>query len=111
MADNFREYREKLLSTDYPPWRNLLSCLALAVLSTGAVLAWWYAYFTLPETACHKGTLYVSVLWLVVQWVVIGYLYWFRDIPAFARGAIKILILTANIWFGLFIFALKPCGV
>lgn len=109
MTDKFNEYRARLLSTDYPQWRNLLSCVVLVALSTGAVLSWWYAYYSIPETECHKGFLYFSALWLAVQWVVIGYLYWYRGIPAFARGAITLLILVANVWFGLFIFSLKPC--
>ncbi|MBN0988920.1 hypothetical protein [Amphritea pacifica] len=109
MKEKLNEIRAKLLSTDYPQWRNLLSCVVLIALSTGAVLSWWYAYYTLPETACHEGFLLFSVLWLAVQWVVIGYLYWYRDIPAFARNALKLLILVANIWFGLFIFSLQPC--
>ena len=110
MTGVLEKYRAKLLSTDYPQWRNLLSCVILFVLSTGAVLSWWYAYHTLPETGCHKGVLVFSFVWLGVQWVVTGYLYWYRDIPAFARGAIKLLILLSNVWFGLFILALKPCG-
>jgi len=110
MTKKFSEYRERLLSPDYPQWRNLLSCLVLIVLSTWVVLSWWYAYFTLPETSCHRGFFFFSVLWLVVQWVVIGYLYRYQDIPAFARGAIKLLILVANVWFGLFIFSLKSCS-
>ena len=95
-----------------PPiqWRNLLSCVVLALLALGAVGSWWYAYYSTPEAACYKGFLYLSVLWLVAQWIVIGYLYWYRDIPVFARGAIKLLILVANVWFGLFIFSLNPCG-
>ncbi len=109
ITDKFYEARENLLSTDYPRWRNLLSCLALLVLTTGVVASWWYIYYTIPEVVCHKGHLYFSVLWLAVQWVVIGYLYWYRNIPAFARGAIKMLIGVANIWFGLFIFSLNPC--
>lgn len=109
MTDKLGETREKLLSTQYPQWRNLLSCIVLVVLTTGAVSSWWYAYYTTPDTYCHKGFLYFSVLWLVVQWVVIGYLYRYQNIPAFARGAIKLLILLANVWFGLFIFSLKPC--
>ncbi len=100
----------KLSRTEYPRWRNLLSCVFLAVLSTGTVLSWYYLYFTLPATQCHKGTLYLSALWLAVQWVVIGYLYGWRDIPAFARTAIKLLIVVANLWFILFLFSLKSCG-
>ncbi|GAB2918108.1 hypothetical protein GCM10027181_16570 [Rheinheimera gaetbuli] len=110
MTDKGATYKAKLLSTDYPQWRNRLSCAALAALSGGAVLCWYYAYYTLPQTECYKGFLYISVLWLAVQWAVIGYLYWYRDIPAFARSAIKLLVLVANAWFGLFIFSLQPCG-
>ncbi|WP_333608934.1 hypothetical protein [Arsukibacterium sp.] len=108
MADNISS---RLLSTDYPQWRNLLSCIALVFLSTGAVLIWWYLYYTLPETECHKDVLFLSVLWLAVQWVVIGYLYWWHGTPAFARIAIKLLIMIANIWFCFFLFSLKPCGL
>lgn len=109
MTDKYNETRARLLSTDYPQWRNLLSSVVLITLSAGIVSSWWYIHYTLSEAECHKGFLYLSVLWLAVQWVVIGYLYWYREIPAFARGAIKLLILVANVWFGLFIFSLKPC--
>ncbi len=37
MTDKFDEVKEKLLSTDYPQWRNVLSCGVLMVISTGAV--------------------------------------------------------------------------
>jgi len=110
MSDRISAYRAKRLSTNYPQWRNLPSCVALVVLSTGAVLSWWYAYFTLPETGCHKGVLYFSVFWLGILWVVIGFLFRYRDIPAFARTAIQLLILLSNVWFGLFIFSLEPCA-
>ena len=109
MTDKFDETRAKFLSTDYLLWRNVLSCVVLVVLSTGAVSSWWYAYYTTPGAECHRGFFYFSVLWLVVQWVVIGYLYRYRNVPAFARGAIEMLILVANIWFVLFIFSLEPC--
>ena len=110
MADKFSEYRARLLSTDYPQWRNLISCSVLVALSTGTALSWWYAYYSTPEAACYKGFLYLSVLSLAIQWVVIGYLYWWRNTPAFARSAIKLLIMAANIWFCLLLFSLKPCG-
>ncbi|MDX1456887.1 MAG: hypothetical protein R3276_04810 [Marinobacter sp.] len=110
MTDRFAQTKEKLLSTEYPRWRNLLSCTVLTLLSTGAVSAWWWAYYTTPDVGCHRGILYFSVVWLVAQWIVIGYLYWYQYIPAFARDGIKLLILVANVWFGLFIFSLQPCG-
>ena len=102
--------KEKLLSTDYPRWRNVVSCLVLFVLATGMASGWWYLYFTAPDTSCHKGALYFSFLWLAVQWVVIGYLYSYQTIPKFAREAIKLVLMLGNVWFGLFIFSLQPCA-
>ena len=102
MPKNLTEAKDKLLSTEYPRWRNFLSCAILVLVVTGAVSAWWYVYYTTPDTECHKGFLYFSVIWLAVQWVVIGYLYRYQNIPAFARDAIKLQIFLGNIWFGLF---------
>jgi len=109
MTKHLTEAKEKLLSTKYPRWRNLLSCAVLGLLTTGMVLGWWYAYYTASDIECHKGILYFSAVWLAVQWVVIGYLYRYQNIPAFARGAIKLLIMLGNVWFGLFIFSLQSC--
>ncbi|MEC8523958.1 MAG: hypothetical protein ACTHZH_15105 [Oleiphilaceae bacterium] len=110
MTEKLTEAKEKLLSTEYPPWRNLLSCAILVLLTTGMVSGWWYAYYTASDIECHKGILYFSAVWLAAQWVVIGYLYRYQNIPAFARGAIKLLILLGNVWFGLFIFSLQSCA-
>ncbi len=110
MTDKATDAKEKMLSTEYPRWRNLLSCAILVLLTTGMVSGWWYAYYTASDLACHKGILYFSAVWLTVQWVVIGYLYRYHNIPAFARVAIKLLILLGNVWFGLFVFSLQPCG-
>ncbi len=110
MAKNLTEAKEKLLSTEYPRWRNLLSCAILGLLTTGMVSGWWYAYYTVSDIECHKGILYFSAVWLAVQWVVIGHLYRNQNIPAFARDAIKLLILLGNVWFGIFVFSLQPCA-
>ncbi|MDL0432583.1 hypothetical protein QPM17_15680 [Marinobacter sp. TBZ242] len=109
MTENLTEAKEKLLSTEYPRWRNLLSCTILVLFTTGMVSGWWYAYHTASDIECHKGMLYFSAVWLAVQWVVIGYLYRYQNIPKFAREAINLLILLGNVWFGLFIFSLQPC--
>jgi len=110
MTEKLTEAKEKFLNTEYPRWRNVLSCAILVLLSTGMVSGWWYAYYTASDTECHKGFLYLSVVWLAVQWVVIGYLYRYQNIPAFARNSIKVLIMLGNVWFGLFIFSLQPCA-
>lgn len=109
MKRNFTEVTEKLVSAEYPRWRNLLSCAILVIFTTGMVLSWWYAYYTGSDMECHKGILYFSAVWLAVQWVVIGYLCRYQNIPKFAREAIKLLILLGNVWFGFFIFSLQPC--
>ena len=110
MTDKLTDAKVKLLSTEYPRWRNLLSCTILVLVATGMVSGWWYAYYTASDIECHKGILYFSAVWLAVQWVVIGYLYRYQNIPAFARDAIKVLIMLGNVWFGLFIFSLQPCA-
>ena len=110
MAEKFEQFKERILSTDYPHWRNNLSCAVLIFLATGMVFAWWYIYYTTYAAECHKGALYVSVIWLAVQWVVIGYLHRYYNIPAFAREAIKLMLFMGNIWFGFFVFLLQPCA-
>lgn len=110
MAKNLTEAKRELLSTAYPRWRNLLSCAILVLLTTGMVSGWWYAYYTVSDIECYKGISYFSVVWLAVQWVVIGHLYRSQNTPAFARDAIKLLILLGNVWFGLFVFSLQPCA-
>lgn len=105
-----KQVKEMLLSTDYPQWRNLLSTAAFLIMTTGTAAAWIYIYYTSPDAACHRGFLYLTYVWLFIQWVVIGYLYQSKDIPSFARDAIKVLILLSNVWFGLFLFSLQPCA-
>lgn len=109
MTGKFAQSKEKLLSTEYSSWRNLLSCGILVLIATGTVSAWWYVYFTVPDVECHKSILYLSGIWLAVQWLVIGYLYRYQNIPAFARDAIKVMMLMGNLWFGFFVFSLQPC--
>eukprot|EP00493_Phyllostaurus_siculus_P022981 UN23315 len=65
----------------------------------------------MPELQCHANYFYLSVLWLAAEYAVIAYLYSYRNIPKFAREAIVLSILIANIWFILFIFGLKECSV
>ncbi|MFC3151248.1 hypothetical protein ACFOEK_09450 [Litoribrevibacter euphylliae] len=109
MTNKLAQVKAKLLSTSYPRWRNILSSGVLFLLSTGMVFSWWWIAYTTPDTGCHKGVVYLSGLWLFVQWLVIGYLFWYDNIPTFARDAIKLLILMSNVWFGFFIFSLKAC--
>ena len=103
------EMKGGLLSTQYSKTRRVFSGTLLLILSAATVLTFWYMYFTYPGVDCWRGFFYISVPWLVVQIVVIAYLYFFNNIPAFARGAIDLLIGMANLWFILFLFSLKAC--
>lgn len=105
----FKELKQKALATDYPKWRNLLAGAFLFLISTGTVATFGYLFATTPALACREFVLYFSAVWLIAQWLSIGYLYLFNGIPAFARGAVHLLILMGNVWFILFIFSLRPC--
>lgn len=109
MNKKIEDFKKEFLSTDYPKWRNVVSCSFLLILSYGAVLTFGYMYFTAPELKCWNGFFYLSVVWLFVQTAVIGFLYFYSNIPAFARWSVTLLILVANMWFILFLFSLKSC--
>ncbi|MCG8519995.1 MAG: hypothetical protein MI794_18575 [Pseudomonadales bacterium] len=104
------DLRQRLLSDTMPRWRVWLSCGALFLLGTGAVLAFWYAFATLPGMGCYEGFVYLAGFWLLAQWLVIGYLAGYRPVPAFARWGLTLTLLVANAWFGLLVFSLRPCA-
>jgi len=110
MNKALQDAKAKWLSTEYAQWSNILTTLVLTVLVTGAVASWGYFYYSTPNTECFEGFFYLSLLWLLVQWIVIGFMYGYKTIPMFARHAIQLLILLSNAWFILFIFSLRPCG-
>lgn len=111
MNEKVKVLRAKYLSTDIPKWRVVASTVFLLIACVSPVVIFWYMVQTNLQFQCVKGFTYASVLWLFSQLVVIGYLYYFRSIPNFARQAITILLLTSNMWFILFIVSLKPCAV
>ncbi|WP_245411446.1 hypothetical protein [Pleionea mediterranea] len=74
------------------------------------VFAFWTVYFTTPEATCYQWMLYFSGFWLIAQWLVIGFMVMSHQLPMIARQSITLLILISNIWFGLLIFSLQPCG-
>jgi hypothetical protein len=111
MSDSFIKLKEKALSTDYPRWRNVAATFFLGLMCLGIVGSFWYLYWTTENIQCHKGFLYLSVVWVLAELFVIAYMFKFNNIPKFARDSIGALIAFSNIWFGLFLFSLKPCGV
>jgi len=109
MTSNFEQFKDKMLATNYPTWRRIASTLALAVASIGVVVCFIYLYITNSGFHCYKGFLILSIIWLTSELVAISYLFFWSNIPKFARDAIKMNIAFANIWFGLFIFSIKAC--
>lgn len=110
MSNSFNKLKEKALSTDYPHWRNVVSTFLLGLMCLGIVGSYWYLYWTTENIQCYKGFLYLSVVWVAIELFVIAYMFKFKNIPKFARDSIGGLIAFSNIWFGLFLFSLKPCG-
>lgn len=109
--DRMTEFKRRLLSTSVTGWRNAITTAALFIMCGGGVAAFGYIILTIPELRCHAIFFYLSVFWLVSEFVVIAYLYCYRNIPKFAREAVVISLLIANIWFILFIFGLQVCSV
>jgi hypothetical protein len=110
MSSNLKELKRNLLSTEYPKWRRGVSSAFLILFSYLAVFTFGYTYFSEPQAHCWKGFFYLSILWLIVQTLVISYLFFFEIIPAFARWSIELLLLVANAWFILFLFSLEACS-
>lgn len=110
MIDSFNKIKEKALSTDYPYWRRVVSTFSLGLMCLAIVGGFLYLYWITENIQCYEGFLYLSVAWVLVELFVIAYMFKFNNIPKFARDSISVLIAFSNIWFGLFLFSLKPCG-
>jgi len=111
MINRFHKIKESALTTEYSQWRNIAATIFLSLMCLGVVGDFWYLYFSTESLECYKGFLYMSVVWIVVELLVIAYMFQFNTIPRFARDSIGLLIAFSNIWFGLFVFGLQPCGV
>lgn len=105
------DIKSKLVSTSVVGWKNTASTIALLIMCGSTVAVFGYLCFSMPAFQCHLNYFYLSILWLIAEYTVIGYLYWYKDIPTFAREALVFFILIANIWLILFIFGLKECTV
>ena len=105
------EVKGKLLSTSVTGWRVAVSTAVLFILCSGSVAAFGYIFFTMPKLQCHANFFYLSIFWLAAEYVVIGYLYFYKNIPKFARETIVLSIVIANFWFILFVFGLNECTV
>ncbi len=109
MNQQLEQLKSKALNTHYPKWRNILSTLYLVSLPTVTVLTFLYIYLFYDNTSCLKGTVYLSVPWLVAQLVVAGYLFLATNVPAVARGSIELVVGFGNMWFILYLFG-RSCS-
>ena len=111
MSDSLDKLKDKALNTDYPRWKSVASTFFLGLMCLGVVGSFWYLYWAAENIQCYRGFLYLSVVWVLVELSVIAYMFKFNNIPMFARNSVGVLIAFSNIWFGLFVFSLKPCVV
>jgi len=88
----------------------MVSTAALVVACIGVVACFIYLYITNSGFHCYEGFLIFSIIWLIAELVAIAYLFFWSNIPRFARDVIKMNIAFANIWFGLFVFSIKACA-
>lgn len=111
MNQKIDDLLKKMVAVEYPRWRNIVSTVLLSVLCTTVVVCYWYLHITESSLHCYEGYLFFSLVWLISEYILIFYLYRYNNIPRFARTNIKMVIGISNIWFGLFLFSLKPCAV
>lgn len=103
------KFKEEYLSTQYPKWRNILSTVILALLCGSTVGIFVYLVGAGANMQCHKSFMWFSIFWLIVELITLGYLFFWTNIPRFARDVIRLNIVFAHIWFGLFVFGLEAC--
>jgi hypothetical protein len=108
--DRFKNLKERLLSTSNENWKNILSSAFLSIFCALNVTVFGYFIFIIPNMLCHKGFFYLAILWLIAEALVIGYLYFHKNVPRFARDALVLTLLISNIWFILFVFGLRECS-
>lgn len=109
MSTIIEKFKEKALSTEYPRWKNILSSCVLSFLCISVASAFWYLFLTVDKMECHKGFAILSFPWLVVEFLIVYYLFKSNTVPRYATDSMVLLVAFSNIWFGLFLFGLKPC--
>ncbi len=109
MNKHLATLKAKYTSTEYPAWKNVAVTIILTVTCTLVVSIFWYLYFSTGTLGCYRGFLYLSIVWLLIELVLIAFLFRYKTIPRFAREAIGAIIGMSNIWFILFVFSLQAC--
>ena len=110
MDSRLNEIKRKLLSEQQGSLGQRVSLLILCALCFLSVASLGYLFLITPMMRCHSPFFYLAAVWLVMEMMVIGYLYVYKNIPKFARDAIVVMVLISNVWFLLFVFSLKACN-
>ena len=110
MVNKFSELKEKALSTEVSKWWRFKSTVSLAVMCLGMVAYFWYLLVTMDALYCYKGFVYMTVVWIVAELTLIGYMFRSNSIPRFVRSSLELVLSSSNLWFGLFLFSLNACS-
>lgn len=107
---SFEKFSQKLLKTEYSRRRNILSNTLLFMYCSVVLLILIHIFSRAELFDCHAGLLIFVIVTYFCQICTIGYLFWFRNIPMFARDSISFLLMMTNIWMILVVIGLKPCA-
>ncbi|MGL6162556.1 hypothetical protein [Microbulbifer sp.] len=110
LETTLHKMKEGLFSTETKRWRKVITVIFYSVICVLPVIAFSLIVVFEPGYDQWKAFLFMSILWVCAELVVVWYIYYSDNMPAFARGAIQLNVLIANVWFGLFIFSLNPSG-
>lgn len=110
MSSNRNQFLAGAMGTDYPQWKNIVFTVLMTAMCLGMPCLFWYLYVSTENLECYKGFLYLSITWVVVELVLIAYMFQYNNVPRFARNAMGLMLAFSNLWFGLFVLGLEACG-
>ncbi len=103
--------KHKMFSTEVARWRVVLSSGMLTILCSVIVIAVVYLLLSVDGLACFRFFIVMALIWLCAELFVISYLSFEKSIPAYARGAIVMLMIVGNYWLCTLMFSLRACDV
>ena len=86
---NIIDIKDRLLSTSVTNWRVTVSTVVLLILCSCSVAAFGYICFGLPSQPCYTNFFYLSLVWLATEYIVIGYLYYYKNKEANLKSVSK----------------------
>lgn len=110
MNEQLLELKRKALCTEYAQWRRVLSSVFIGIIAVLPVMVLWHLYYTGDNVSCLKMPFYLSFPWLISQLIVIAYLYFYKEMPAIVRNAIKMMIGFGNMWFIFYLLSINVCS-